>query len=98
MYSFKKAKSLCPDGWIVEFYFIFCDMLKDDFSRVIYKFRTWRNILGALNATIITLIPNKNDLDSFLYCRPISLCNSIYKIITNILANRLKNFLSWFIS
>jgi hypothetical protein len=44
----------------------------------------------VINSTFITLIPNKQDVIAFEGCRPISLCNLIYKRISKIIANILK--------
>lgn len=53
---------------------------------------------GALNATFITLIPKKDNPESFSNFRPVALCNLVYKLVTKIIADRLKPLLSKFIS
>ena len=55
-------------------------------------------MLKSLNSTFLALIPKKegaNWLDKF---RPIELCNVIYKIITKLIAERLKPLLGSLIS
>ena len=55
-------------------------------------------MLMSLNATFLALIPKidgANRLDQF---RPIALCNVTYKIITKLIAERLKPFLANLIS
>ena len=51
-----------------------------------------------MNQAIITLIPNKGKLNQLKYWRPISLLCQDYKILTKILANRLKQVLPNLIS
>ena len=51
-------------------------------------------VVGALNSTFITLISKWNKPYSFNDFTPISLCNLAYKIISKMIANRLKQFLS----
>eukprot|EP00253_Pinus_taeda_P014551 PITA_14551 len=53
---------------------------------------------GFTNATHLALLPKENRPSSFSRFRPISLCNSSYKIMTKILASRLKPFLPSLIS
>jgi hypothetical protein len=51
-------------------------------------------IVGGLNSTFLTLIPKVNNPKNFEDFRPISLCNLCYKLISKIIANRIKPFLS----
>jgi hypothetical protein len=53
-----------------------------------------RQVLAYFNATFIALIPKLDNPESFDQSRPISLCNSIYKIISNLIASRLKYLLA----
>jgi hypothetical protein len=52
----------------------------------------------SLNATFLTLIPKEERVTNPKQFRPIALCNVIYKIITKVIANRLKPILPFVIS
>ena len=52
----------------------------------------------SLNATFIALIPKKNDASNIRDFRPISLAESVYKILAKVLANHLKEVLDQLIS
>lgn len=42
------------------------------------------------NTTFITLMPNKNHIQTIKDCRPICILTSVYKILSKALATRLK--------
>ena len=60
--------------------------------------RTSDQVLSALNATFLTLIPKEERVTHPTQYRPIALCNVIYKIITKVIATRLKPILPFVIS
>ena len=98
--TMENVKSPGMDGIPVEFYKEFFDLLKKDlqdiFNNVLFQQKatpkTW-------NQAIISLIPKQTEkLNSLKYWRPISLLCTDYKILTKILANRLKQILPDIIS
>lgn len=48
----------------------------------------------ATNHTFITLIPKRATTNKVEHFRPIALCNVIYKLVTNVIAMRLKAHLN----
>eukprot|EP00253_Pinus_taeda_P030816 PITA_30816 len=95
---FKKDRSPGPDGWTIEFYIAFLDILGNDLLRIIEHCRRNGKIPSAIKSTFIALILKANHPTTFDDFRPISLCNCLYKIISKIIANRLKPILSRHIS
>ena len=92
--SFQKDTSLGPDGWPVEFYLGFYDFIGGDLLKVVEESHKEGYIHPPLNSSFIALIPKKGCLRKFKDFRTISLCNYIYKIISKVIAKRLKDALS----
>ena len=70
----------------------------NDVVKVVQEFFGARSILKEINSTFLFFIPKvprANSLDKF---RPISLCNSFYKIISKVLTSRLLKLLPLIIS
>jgi hypothetical protein len=91
---FKKDKSPGPDGWTVEFFTYFFYLVGEDLVQMIEESRQSGFITGSLNSTFLALIPKENNPTNFGDFRPISLCNLCYKLISKIIANRIKPILS----
>ena len=91
--SFRKDRSPGPDGWPVEFYLHFFDLLGMDLLSAVDLTRVSENIPCSLNSTFIALIPKKDKPQTYADFRPISLCNLLYKLISKVIAVRLKPFL-----
>ena len=60
--------------------------------------RTSGKIYGAINSTLLTLIPKCEKPLTFVNFQPISLCNLVYKVISKIVALQLKPTLNRSIS
>eukprot|EP00253_Pinus_taeda_P015017 PITA_15017 len=95
---FKKDKSPGSDGWTIEFYLAFYDILGQDLLKVVEECRISGSLYNAINSTFIALIPKSDTPTSFDDYRSISLCNCLYKIISKIIANKLRTILSCHIS
>lgn len=78
---FKKDKIPSPDGWPIEFYLHFFELLGRDLLISIEYSRKHGIIYDVFNSTFIALIPKIDHPISFHDYRPIFLCNFIYKII-----------------
>jgi len=55
-------------------------------------------VAGTINSTFLSLIPKEVNPANFSHFQPISLCKYSYNILTKIVANRIKTFLSKLIS
>lgn len=96
--TFQKDHSPGPDGWTVEFYLDFFDILAEDLLCVVEEVRLRRKVLVNINSTFVALIPKVDCPGTFDEFRPISLCNYLFKIISKVLAVGLKPLLSNYIS
>jgi len=88
-----ETKSPGPDGFNFLFLKHNWEVLKNDVNNAVRWFWKEGKIPKGCNASFITLVPKKQtplDLDDYI---PISLVGCVYKIISKILANRLKTVL-----
>eukprot|EP00253_Pinus_taeda_P003346 PITA_03346 len=98
MRSFKKDKCPSPDGWTSDIFIHFFDFMKNDILGMVEETRMQGRINPHISSTYIALIPKKKESSSFTDYRPISLCNAIYKIISKLIAERIRGNLSTHIS
>lgn len=70
------------------------DIVGSDLLLLAKESRTTCIISGALNSTFVTPIAKVSGPIYFKGYQPISLCNTVYKIISKIIANQLKFTLS----
>ena len=98
VFQMKKGKAPGPDGFPIEFFQEFWDIIKLDLLAVAQESQKNKQMLRALNSTFLALIPKGEGADQLSQFRPISLCNVIYKIISKLIANRLKKWLPMLIS
>jgi hypothetical protein len=98
VFKMPKDKSPGPDGWTQELFQSFFEILGEDLHKAIEESRISGFILGSLNATFFALIPKVNKPGNFHDFRPIALCNFVYKVISKIIATRIKTKLAVCIS
>ena len=91
-------KSAGLDGFSMAFFKVCWDFLKLEIMEVLANFHSQVVFEKSLNATFIALIPKKVDAVNVRDFRPISLVGSIYKIISKLLANRLRRVIFGIIS
>ncbi|XP_026430517.1 uncharacterized protein LOC113327553 [Papaver somniferum] len=87
-----------PNGFPPGFYKQNLALLENDVWETVKFFISTKHLLKEMNHTFISLIPKVNKPNSPSDFRPISLCNSNYKIISKIIVNRMKPLLSKLIS
>lgn len=87
-----------PDGFSLEFFRKFWDIIKADLLMAVKQFERSGRIDRGCNASFITLVPKVLDPSTLDNYRPISLIGSLYKIISKILAERLKKVISSVVS
>ena len=92
------GKSPGPNGFTTNLFHHFWDLFKEYVLGIMEESRTKRGVLKAFNATFLTLIPKEVVVDTPDKFIPIALCNVIYKIISKVIANRLKPLLPMLIS
>jgi hypothetical protein len=79
-----------PDGFTARFLISCWPIIHRDLLKMVKKSQSCNKIGGGTNSSFLSLIPKEKGASSFARFRLISLCNIGYKVITKVLANRLK--------
>ena len=98
VFSLGSYKSSRLDGMPALFYKHYWSIVEIDVVNTVTSFFSNGHMLKAMNHTFLALIPKTNAVSTVHQFWPISLCNVIYKTISKILANRLKQMLPKLIS
>jgi len=82
-----------PDGFTARFFSYCWAIIKYDLLKMIRFSQETNKLGGSTNSSFLALIPKEKGAASFNRFRPISLCNTGYKLVTKIIASRIKNIL-----
>lgn len=87
------TKSPGPDGMSTIFFQKYWEVVGSSVINCVIKTLKTGIMPSGLNDTYICLIPKVKCPQEIIKFRPISLCNVVYKIVSKVLANRLKSIL-----
>ena len=82
-----------PDGMPPLFFQHFWGLVGKDITSSVLFLLNSATLLEHINHTFLTLIPKVKNPELVSEFRPISLCNVVYKLLSKVLANRLKQIL-----
>ena len=87
-----------PDGFPLAFWSFSWDFVKTEVIGFFKEFHDNAKFVKNLNTTFLVLIPKKQIVEDFKDLRPISLVGGLYKILSKVLANRIKRVMDKVIS
>lgn len=93
LFDIGDLKAPGPDGLHAAFYKRFWVMLEEDLVKEVLEAVNTVVIPEGWNDTVIVLIPKVDKPEKLSRFQPISLCNVVYKVISKMLAKRLKGIL-----
>jgi hypothetical protein len=98
LFQMGPLKAPGPDGFLAGFYQTNWNTVGEDICHAILETLNSGILPSFLNVTNIALIPKIKKPTCVTEFRPLSLCNVTYKLISKVLANRLKKILPTIIS
>ena len=98
LFQIGDMKAPGPDGLHVVFFKWFWHIIGDELTKEVLDAIIHKKIPEGWNSTNVVLISKVDSPEVLTQFRPISLCNVVYKIISKMLANRLKKTLPEVIS
>ena len=84
------TKAPSPDDMSAIFFQKYWDVVGNDVTSMVLNVLNCNKSIVEINKTYITLVPKTKSPTKMTEYRPISLCNVVYKLISKVLANRLK--------
>ncbi|KAF3774611.1 retrotransposable element ORF2 protein [Nymphaea thermarum] len=94
VWSLDKDSAAGPDGFPNYFFQECWEMVRTEVVHVVQNFFSYGQLVRSVNETMICLIPKKDNSKKVEDFRPISLCNTTYKIIVKVIVNRMRGILS----
>ena len=84
------TKAPGPDGFPAHFYHHHWELCGAEVTEVVLRIIRGEESAESINDTVLVLIPKVMNPSLLTQFRPISLCNVLYKIVSKVIANRLK--------
>ena len=87
-----------PDGFPIAFWSFSWDFVKEEVMGFFKEFFQNEQFMKSLNVTFLVLVPKGSTVEDLKDLRSISLVGSLYKILSKVLANRIKRVMGSIIS